>query len=466
MMHAESIQRRRFATNSVRQTVEFVVCLLITVLLSRTWFIESFVVPSSSMAPSLLGIHREVRCVDCGHQFVCGTDDLTGQSLTAVCINCGCAENDATQLPDVNGDRLVVYKSAYNIRPPQRWEVVVFRYPEIARKAFIKRVVGLPGEEVQVVDGDLHIDGQLVRKSLAEQRALAVLVHDSTATSSFLPPRWNADQPHTGWRFGGGRFFRGAAEDRITDWLTYRHWRRAPGTPRQVEETTILDHNAYNQSRTQKIEDANLVADLLLSARLRTRHPGRLSFFLANARDQMLLHVEPHSGHIELWHNGREVATAQAAPNLFFQDTTVEVSTIDRQFLVAFDGQLMLPPYEFEVPDIPSQPTSRPAAIGAIGLEVELSELRLYRDVYYTNPPSPYGQWGLTEPYRLADDEYFVLGDNSPLSEDSRFWPGGPAVRSEMLIGKPLFVHLPSRLLWWGDNSFQIPDFAHIRYIR
>lgn len=52
-----------------------------------------------------------------------------------------------------SGDYLIIDEFTYNfIREPQKGEVIVFRYPNDPSKFFIKRVVGLPGEEV-IVDG-------------------------------------------------------------------------------------------------------------------------------------------------------------------------------------------------------------------------------------------------------------------------------------------------------------------------
>ncbi len=97
---------------------------------------------------------------------------------------------------------------------------------------------------------------------------------------------------------------------------------------------------------------------------------------------------------------------------------------------------------------------------------VELTELKLLRDIYYTHPRGIYSRWALDQPYQLADDEYLMLGDNSPLSEDSRFWPGGPAIPASLLVGKPVLVHLPSRRIDLGWGAFNVPDFGAMRYIR
>ena len=48
----------------------------------------------------------------------------------------------------------------FALRPPNRGEVIVFHYPRDVTKDFVKRVVGLPGETVEVREGTTYIDGQ------------------------------------------------------------------------------------------------------------------------------------------------------------------------------------------------------------------------------------------------------------------------------------------------------------------
>ena len=55
-----------------------------------------------------------------------------------------------------SGDRLVVSKFIH----PQRWDVIVFRYPEDPKTNYCKRLVGLPGETVVIRDGAVWIDGE------------------------------------------------------------------------------------------------------------------------------------------------------------------------------------------------------------------------------------------------------------------------------------------------------------------
>ena len=53
----------------------------------------------------------------------------------------------------------------------------------------IKRVAGLPGESVQIQDGDLYINGQIERKTLDCQRSMAVLVYDAQYSPAIEPGR-------------------------------------------------------------------------------------------------------------------------------------------------------------------------------------------------------------------------------------------------------------------------------------
>jgi signal peptidase I len=64
-----------------------------------------------------------------------------------------------------NGQRLLVDKIAYRVRAPQRGEIVVFRYPSDPRRRFIKRVMGLPGDQIEVRRHKLYINGNALEET-------------------------------------------------------------------------------------------------------------------------------------------------------------------------------------------------------------------------------------------------------------------------------------------------------------
>ena len=63
-----------------------------------------------------------------------------------------------------DGDVLIVDKLSYRFREPERFDIVVFRYLYKENSYYIKRIIGLPGETVQIKDGQIYIDGKLLEE--------------------------------------------------------------------------------------------------------------------------------------------------------------------------------------------------------------------------------------------------------------------------------------------------------------
>ena len=62
----------------------------------------------------------------------------------------------------VHSERLVVNKFLYHFRTPERGEIIVFRYPRDPSRDFIKRVIGLPGDMIEVKQGQVYRNGELL----------------------------------------------------------------------------------------------------------------------------------------------------------------------------------------------------------------------------------------------------------------------------------------------------------------
>lgn len=458
----------------LRTLVERFVFILVAVVLLRTWLVEGLLVPyrvtGGSMAETLLGSHRKVTCGDCGHRFVCQADrhtDRQADRLRTTCPNCGRVGHDTPSV--AAGDRLMIDKSAFHLRRPRRWEVVAFRGPHHPGKIQVKRVVGLPGESIRIRHGDVYADGVLQRKTLSQQRAMAVLVHDANSQPGPAPPRWQGPDAQSGWGSAEGRFAHPHTSGQRLDPLEYRHRLRWPDPQHPFRPAAVTDLCGYNQTYSRRDEDVSAVSDLLLSLRLaRAEGQGFMAVMATDGREQLEVRVYPNRTVYETLHKGRVIPSGAGDDVPPIGDgLTVEVSLIDSQLLVAFNGHTVGVPYRYHrSEDGSAKPTPRPLAIVVKQLGVEICDLRLYRDVYYTAPGGLRNRWGLDKPVKLGKDEYFVLGDNSPISEDSRTWPEGPAVAGKLLVGKPLVVHYPARALRLGRWVFQVPDPAGIRYIR
>jgi len=112
--------------------------------------------------------------------------------------------------------------------------------------------------------------------------------------------------------------------------------------------------------------------------------------------------------------------------------------------------------------------------------KLTLSHLAIFRDIYYTaakhtNSSEP-GRATQGNPFTLGEDEFFVLGDNSPNSEDSRWWNRKGignnehyrkgVVPRDYLVGKAIFVYWPGGFKPVANSRFAfIPNVGRMRFI-
>ena len=464
-----------------RQTVEFLLVLGIAMLLLRTFGAEAYVVPTGSMAPTLLGYHKVLTCPNCKFSFVVGMDEqgITGRP---VCPNCG--QDGLGNVPAVesNGDRLLVQKFLFDVRRPRRWEVGVFHSPTESDQAYVKRVVGLPGETIQIVDGDIHIDGKIARKSLDEQRVMRILVHDHDyvpADSDRFPRfRFRGDRTRpmvrTRWSADGTRFVHTPTQipnDR-EDWVEYVHF-----DPERGRTGPIRDFCPYNGGDHRS---DNVVRDLMIEAEVSARPDVKsLTLRLDHGADRFTVTIpvdgekspgaERNGSVLDLDHPKKGLASSPENSHRFAR---VEASVVDRRLTVAIDGEPLFDPIDFEKPTGSTYgPSTSPLALGVLGGGMEIRRVKIFRDIFYTGnlAMGPRRPFGVDEPYVLGQDEFFVLGDNSPISNDSRFWEKTPVVGGDRFLGKPFLVHLPGQvcaLRVFGRPLGWIPDPREIRYIR
>jgi signal peptidase I len=81
-------------------------------------------------------------------------------------------------------ERIFINKFVYRIEPIQRGDIVVFRYPRDPAKSFIKRVIGVAGDHVRIVDGRVYLNGKL----LVEDYVPRIYRDDRSYADVLVPP--------------------------------------------------------------------------------------------------------------------------------------------------------------------------------------------------------------------------------------------------------------------------------------
>ena len=416
------------------------------------------------MASTLLGCHLDATCPNCQFTFSCDAQDHDDATLAA-CPNCGEKFTIPTSPQVLAGDRVLIDRTAFQVRRPLRWEVVAFQRSNGGEDLTVKRVVGLPGERIEIKDGDVYANGQIQRKTLRQQRALRILVHDDDFAGA--APRWRPQDAGSNWVRQHGRLVHAENTGEDIGWLVYNH--ASPASDNNLAPGRVTDYGFYNRGRMQRNEAIHPMADVAMSFRVAEIH-GRGLFWLqaTDGRDIFMVRIDPGERKFTVAKNHQ--AQAIAAGNLpgSLRGQTIEVSLFDRQFLLSVAGRTLVT----ENIDIPGAPpvAEQPLAIGAEGLGVVVDRLRVYRDIYYTEPSFAASGPRLTgagaSSWVVGADEYFVLGDNSPISEDSRTWTEHRFVNLKSFVGKPFLVIFPSREIPLGGWRIRVPDFTRIRYIR
>jgi signal peptidase I len=410
------------SNQSMRSVVQFAIGVVIAAVVLQTWLVLGWIVPmtvsGSSMAPTLMGPHRMYRCSDCGREFAVGLDQLPLSEL-AECPVCS-ERRAAVASADLRGERLAVDRTAFVRRGPRRWEVVVFRCPESPSDLCVKRLVGLPGETISLNRGDVFVNGQVARKSLAEQRAVRQLVDAAI------------DDAKT----------RTTQLDEVLC-LTSAHWLSADS--RRIEYRSlggaITDALGYNQGAAPT---TNRVSDVMLTFDARLGGAGQLVLIAANDTGRCELIVDFARREAVLYLAGRIVAKRPLTTGVE-SGRVVEwtFSLFDRQVLLAIGDEVVLAePWERNQSS--GDEANAPLAMVARGLTGKIERVAVWRDVYYAVRHSDGRQRGAERngsvTWRLAAGEYFAVGDNAANSDDSRNWLSGAGLDAKLLIGKALGV--------------------------
>ena len=163
---SDSIQKHD--KGSIKDTLISITIALVVAFVFRAFVVEAFVIPTGSMAPTLMGQHMRFRSPQTGYEWPVNpwrdvqlangqivparvqtnievTDPMSGAKIT----------RDSEPLR--SGDRILVIKYLAGLFTPQRFDCFVFKAPHEPQVNYIKRLLGLPGEQIALIDGDVFV---------------------------------------------------------------------------------------------------------------------------------------------------------------------------------------------------------------------------------------------------------------------------------------------------------------------
>ena len=552
----------------------------ILALVVRGFEAQAFVIPTGSMAPTLMGRHKEVTCPQCGFVYtVNASHEVEGGNpapvFSGICTNCRFQALDLTEAPSFKGDRILVMMFPYDLpflpgsSAPQRWDVVVFRYPEEPEVSYIKRLIGLPGETVRIKHGDIYIkrpgsqEFRLERKPLKHQRAMQMTVHDDRQRPKALAnnQEWLRWRPRAtaGWKIVDPTqsLYRCDSQSG-EDWVELDYSNLVPDPeqwasvlsdhplPHAPRSSLITDFYSYNTNlskpprsyRDREPDDPlvgvdvdrypemtrhawmqpHWVGDLTLEANLEvTSSRGEVRFELIKGGVPYRCSIDLATG-LARFLRGEETLREHSTPVKGPGRYHIEFANVDDRLTLLVDGQSVDGSgVEFdrgEAPLVPTEEDLMPARIAARNATLSVSDLVLKRDIYYTQTPGEidyetvFGRQFPRNPtqlldfladashfpslseidfhdYKLGDDRFMMLGDNSPQSKDSRGWSLNDLdwdptsqrktweVPRNLLTGKAFFVYWPHGVPFWpelklgNDTRFPFrPYVERMRWIR
>lgn len=468
------IEQKRDRAAEIANTFEWLITAFILAFVFRAFVMEAFRIPTGSMADTLKGAHFRLRCPECGYKYDFGFVPQSYQMRQDTippgtvpmrqpthCPSCGYLVPAGSQSPVANGDRILVLKCIYQFVEPRRWDVIVFKNPTDPSENYIKRLIGLPNEEIEIIDGDIYIDGQIARRPAEVQQEHWMPLYDH----DFQPVT-----PSQRGAFNGHRW-QPPFDLQTSAWQIDRHDPTKLVLDCPTDHVNVLTYGgnsandfgvvyAYNDVRSY--HNKPKCSDLMVRFYVRPSGEGNhigitLGKYGVDYRARLDL-----SGNVVLSKvdGDRETILVDASiqrppPDAF---TLVKFANVDHQLLFECNGSRLSVDLG-RSPDAMEGNPETPARAAIFGAgKLALSHVGIFRDIYYLSNPDGGRTPRATvrDPFKLNDDEFFVLGDNSPNSEDGRWW-GQPSVASKgteppragvvpryYLVGKALFVYWPS----------------------
>jgi signal peptidase I len=319
------------------------------------------------------------------------------------------------------GDRIMVTKYYYDFSDIERFDVVVFKFPLNQAKNFIKRVVGLPNEELKIWQGDLYARPKGGEKFAIVRRPLRI--QDSIWISAA----------------GAGRLLRDAQ-------TFQNHWDALPSSGTRSAQHTLIDEELSTQEVggergvkflfTPPINDGQgAVGDVHVAFDFELTSPrGRLFAEVTNSHGTFELSLEtdgesqlrayaPDSGKSQ---PTRRVALKNNFHPVMDRRYKLDLAVYDGMAVARINGEVLadLTFLAFREDETREKEFGNTLiSFGSREVTFKARNLKIGRDIYYRPARSSY-DYGLKEDtaVEIPNGQYLMMGDNVANSHDSRAW--------------------------------------------
>jgi signal peptidase I len=517
----------------IANTFEWLITAFILAFVFRAFVMEAFRIPTGSMADTLNGAHFRLRCPQCGYEYDYGfvprryyykngrrmAEDTVPRDKVSLeitrcpncgrypskvecrnghwyysiklmketgvlptrCPTCGGELTSLRTMPVANGDRILVLKCIYQFIEPKRWDVIVFKNPTDPTINYIKRLIGLPNEKVQIIDGDIYINDKIARKPPKVQNELWMPIYNN----NYQPVR-----PEDG-NFNGHSWEQPFKNVGDSKWIltnsnhpTIFSLESSPDQIHTMEYDTTTGNNfrtTYAYDEIDRYSDMPICSDLMVHFDCRSADPqGSIGISLSKYETTYKAWID-FAGKMVITktdQDGKTSDLARSGPVPVTESALVKFANVDHKLIFQYGGKKLTYDLGRNLEDAGPIKKNIEPRIGIFGSgKLTLSHIAILRDIYYTEPRASL-RAKEDDPFNLDKDQFFVLGDNSPNSEDGRWWnspgvanKGLPSYREgtvprDYLVGKALFVYWPSGFKPFEDFPLGIiPNIGRMRFI-
>ncbi len=452
--------RHHHSAESIVTLLEWLLVAFILALVFQGFGVQAFQIPTGSMAETLRGAHYRFRCFRCGYEFDTGKDSYMLDRPQ--CPNCDFQQPPHAIAPAKNGDRIFVLKCIYQFFDPKRWDVVVFKNPINPRDNYIKRLIALPGETVQLINGDVYINGKIQRKPLNVQAELWMPVflqdHQPLSASDFFSEQirkgedknnhiWHnpfENEPGAAWDLQSARY---TLKDTSDKWHTIAFQPNGRYTFRPTY--------AYNSHSPGQIYP--VCSDLMIRFYVQQNHAAQGCIGASLEKRGILYTVRIDAdGMVTFLQTVSSVTTELGTFQAVRSNRTdvfreFEFANVDQQLVLRWGRQRFTYDLSRQLQPLAADEPIPAVKIFAAGT-TEIRHIGLYRDIFYLGDEELAQRATADDPFTLEDDQFFVCGDNCNNSSDARQWtePGignngrtyrMGAVPRDYMMGKAVMVY-------------------------